>query len=86
MSQITIRVKNQVSKKKTHTHSCNQQTHIFFTEFAGGLLQGQDGYCHGQSFQSVRQKVSLRRRLFVSNIFTHKHVTFITGPVFKSMS
>ena len=60
---ITIRVKNQVRKKYPHIHIINKHTY-YNTEFAGGLLQGQDGYSHGQSFQSVRQKVSLRRRLF----------------------
>ena len=57
--QITIRVKNQVRNENTHV--LEYQSNITTknkTEFSGSLLQGQNEHSHGQSFQSVRQKVS----------------------------
>ena len=56
--QITIRVKNQVSNENKHVLEYQSNNKINKTEFSGSLLQGQNEHSHGQSFQSVRQKVS----------------------------
>ena len=56
--QITIRVKNQVRNENTHVLEYQSNSNNKKTEFSGSLLQGQNEHSHGQSFQSVREKVS----------------------------